>query len=379
MRGSNLLELVARRLVPIHNPRDIVACIVNADSNSLRKTEAVVEIMKNRLLGFEPEQASHVLLACQRQSLILPEDIVIDLRECLVQGPFKMQPHQFIRSLEILNRMQGPRWDPLTIPSETVSRLTEICSADSLLKLCRMGFAGVSSHILRRALSLLKAGDLQLSQRCELAFFLNESSFSPSFSDSVEIPSHAVPFSLAYCVAWNHEDLFHAVMRHLPRAISSLASRQAQLVLLSLLARGNTDDAQFVSRLRFIADLDGWACVQTKNMCLSALDEDFELPYPIRIPSRVGLDRHHNLIHALSESISKNHGVSVRCNQVIDGKFFVDLLLNNSNPVVICMDEMDPFFRIHSRFLPRKVRVVSARELGSGFTFPNTFLSSMVS
>ena len=373
------MELVARRLVPIHNPRDIVACIVNTDSNTFRKTEAVVEIMKNRLLGFEPEQASHVLLACQRQSLILPEYIVSDLRECLVQGPFKMEPHQFIRSLEILHRMQGPRWDPLTIPSKTVSRLTEICSADSLLKLCRMGFAGVSSHILKRALSLLKAGHLQLSQRCELAFFLNESSFLPSFSSSVGTASLAVPFSLAYCVAWNHEDLFHAVMRHLPRVISSLASRQAQLVLLSLLARGDTVDAPLVSQLRFIADLDGWACVQTKNMCLSALDEDFELPYPIRIPSRLGLDRHLNLIHALSESIPKNHGISVRSNQVIDGKFFVDLLVNESRPVVICMDGMDPFFRIHSRFLPPKVHVVSARELGSGFALQNRFLSSMVS
>lgn len=379
-KGSNLLGLVARRLVPVHNPRDIVACIVNTASNSFKTAEAVVEIMRRRLIGFEPEQASHVLLACHRESLVLPEDIVTDLRECLVQGPLRMEPLQFIRALEILNRMQGPRWDPLTIPTQTISRLTEISSAHSLLKLCRMGFAGVSSRILERALSLLKAGDLQLSQRCELAFFLNESSFLPSFSISQGIPSLAVPFSLAYCVAWNQEELFHVVMRHLPRAISSLASRQAQLVLWTLLSRGDTVDGPLINRLRLLANLDGWACVQTKNMCLSALDEEFELPYPLRIPSRMGLDRHHNLIQALGKSIPQNCGISVRCNQVMDGKFFVDLLVNESTPVVICLDEMDPFFRIHSRFLPPKVRVVSAQALGNGYTFPNTiFSSSMVS
>lgn len=378
MSSQHLLRLFGSRQLPTHAPSDIIAAIVNSARCPKAEGSAVVDQLRNRLLAFKPHQASQVLISCANAKRELPSDVLHDLRETICGGPSEMEPVQFVRSLEILQMMQGPQWDPISVPDNVIIQVINASSPASIVRLCRLGLvSGIRTR--DHALSIVTPGSISAAHACELAFYLNQPDLLPMESTLHELPALVVPYSLAFCVAWNNESRLGSILNALVSSFRSLSSEQAQFALWLLLARGYTGSDAIVQQLFNISGHVPWNCIQTKHLCLSRLDDQYHVPYPIRVPTIGGVARKLTLVNTIQESFkAREKCEDVKANQIMQGKYFVDLMVKGKQSMILSMSEYDPVFRIHSKFLPPDILCVNAAGLNE-LSRIETFIDHIVS
>jgi hypothetical protein len=376
---SRLVHLFAKKQLPIHAPQGIVAALVNAGAENNSSSSVILDQLRSRVLAFKPEQAFQVLFSCRRANISLSPDLVEELRECLIGPSFRVEPSLLVHSLEILRRMEGPFWDPSSIANEAIVRriAEDACSASELLKLCRIGF-GAKSSILNRAIFLLQQGAVSIAQSWELALYLNDPALV-AVLDPEAIPRSALAFGIAFSAAWNHAKIFQLLFDRVTRnTANSLSPLEAQLVLSCLLARRVSSSHPLLNHLRIVADRGEWNCLHTKHLCLSLMDNDFEVPYPIRLPLLGGQGRKLALLQRLRTSLEER-GAKLELSPVVNGKFFADLRVNEAKSVLISTDPHDPFFRINAQLIPEQTMMVrETSELKSEADYQR-FVSHLVS
>jgi hypothetical protein len=340
LAGRSALGLWREGSIPSHSLEDILGIFSYGDFEKQSSVDALFDQLRRRIMGVSPLLSLQFLIRFSQIPLPIPADILDDLVDCLQEPSDQLHAHEYVRGMELASKLTGPHWDPLEfINSKRLNQVVSESAGESLVRLCGARLSFLDS-LKERAISI--RASLSALQQSKLAFYTGEEVLLPCNPASIE-------YSMMYSAAWNQEIVISRT--DLESRMKSLSAKQAQNTLWALRAMQESPP----ENLSTIAESGVWKNMSVKHECMLRIGED--IPFPVRIP-QVSLKRRQSALIHLQNQL-KGHEIKLH---VTRGGFMYDFTVNGKYGILAAIPH-DPFFKIHSRFLPQDALVVHASQV----------------
>lgn len=337
--SSSASKLFAKNSIPSRRPEDVVALFANSAPTISSRAESgpLFDHLRDRILGFHASHALQILSILDRfNATLLPPQVVLDdLKDVIVSG--KLGTGELVKGLEILAKFQGSLWDP-----QDVHPLVIADHSFSVAQAVRLAMIGIPVDVPMVDDSSLVSAKLALLHN------------KPELVANVDtVPLAAIPYVAMTHAAWLKSSALPSRWHDRAQtAVPAMEPGNAQMTLWSLLAMGYDASHPLLVSLYTVASRGVWKSLAMKNQCMLKMEDDFDVPYPVRIP-QIAAKRKLAMIDAIAltcPTADKN----IRLHN-----HFIDLRIGNKlilvNPV-----PKDPFFQIYKRHFPADVAEVSS-------------------